>query len=85
MQDQMRNVMGTNSPMGMWQKMTEENMKLWESMSKTMNGGKPSGETNNLFNAMHKSLDVAVQHGIFHTIIVRRTKYMREELPCTQK
>ncbi|HCL68749.1 MAG TPA: polyhydroxyalkanoate synthesis repressor PhaR [Gammaproteobacteria bacterium] len=43
MQDRVHNVMGTNSPMGMWQKMTEENMKLWESMSKTMGGGKPSG------------------------------------------
>ena len=42
MQDQVRNVMGTNSPMGMWQKMTEENMKLWESMSKTMGSGNPS-------------------------------------------
>ena len=43
MQDQVRNVIGTNSPMSMWQKMTEENMKLWESMSKTMGGGNPSG------------------------------------------
>lgn len=43
MQDQVRNVIGTNSPMSMWQKMTEENMKLWESMSKTMGGGDPSG------------------------------------------
>jgi len=41
MQDQVRNVMGANSPMGMFQKMTEENMKLWESMSKTVLGGKP--------------------------------------------
>ncbi|HBX26434.1 MAG TPA: polyhydroxyalkanoate synthesis repressor PhaR [Gammaproteobacteria bacterium] len=46
MQDQVRNVMGTNSPMGMWQKMTEENMKLWESMSKTMGSGNPSGRDN---------------------------------------
>ena len=43
MQDQVRNLIGTNLPVSMWQKMTEENMKLWESMSKTMGGGKPSG------------------------------------------
>ena len=76
MQDQVRNVMSTNSPMGMWQKMTEENMKLWESMSKTMGNGKHSGrETIDLYDAMHKkSLDVAMQHGIFHIIVVRCTK-----------
>jgi polyhydroxyalkanoate synthesis repressor PhaR len=43
MQDQVRNVIGTNSPMSMWQKMAEENMKLWESMSKTMGGDDLSG------------------------------------------
>ena len=42
MQDQVRTVMGANSPIGMFQKMTEDNMKLWESMSQTMLGRKPS-------------------------------------------
>ena len=37
MQDQMRTVIGT-TPIGMLQKMTEDNMKLWESMSKSMLG-----------------------------------------------
>jgi polyhydroxyalkanoate synthesis repressor PhaR len=42
MQDQVRSVMGANSPIGMFQKMAEDNMKLWESMSQTMLGKKPS-------------------------------------------
>ena len=42
MQDQVRSVIGTNSPIGMFQKMAEDNMKLWESMSQTMLGKKPS-------------------------------------------
>ena len=42
MQDQVRSVIGTNSPIGMFQKMAEGNMKLWESMSQTMLGKKPS-------------------------------------------
>lgn len=37
MQDQMRTVIGA-TPIGMLQKMTEDNMKLWESMSKSMLG-----------------------------------------------
>jgi len=37
MQDQMRTVIGS-TPIGMLQKMTEDNMKLWESMSKSMLG-----------------------------------------------
>jgi polyhydroxyalkanoate synthesis repressor PhaR len=42
MQDQVRSVIGTNSPIGTLQKMTEDNMKLWESMSQTILGGKSS-------------------------------------------
>ena len=42
MKDQVRSVVGANSPIGVLQKMTEDNMKLWESMSQTMFGGKPS-------------------------------------------
>jgi len=42
MQDQVRSVIGTNSPIGMFQKMAEDNMKLWESMSQSMLGKKPS-------------------------------------------
>ena len=42
MQDQVRSVIGTNSPIGMFQKMAEDNMKLWESMSQTMLRKKPS-------------------------------------------
>jgi hypothetical protein len=42
MQDQVRTVMSANSPIGVFQKMTEDNMKLWESMSQTMLGRKPS-------------------------------------------
>ena len=42
MQDQVRSVIGANSPIGVFQKMTEDNMKLWESMSQTMLGRKPS-------------------------------------------
>jgi hypothetical protein len=42
MQDQVRSVIGSNSPIGVLQKMTEDNMKLWESMSQTILGGKPS-------------------------------------------
>ena len=42
MQDQVRSVVGANSPIGVLQKMTEDNMKLWESMSQTILGGKPS-------------------------------------------
>ena len=42
MQDQVRSVIGANSPIGVFQKMTEDNMKLWESMSQTILGRKPS-------------------------------------------
>ena len=42
MQDQVRSVIGSNSPIGVFQKMTEDNMKLWESMSQTMLGRKSS-------------------------------------------
>ena len=42
MQDQVRSVIGANSAIGVFQKMTEDNMKLWESMSQTMLGRKPS-------------------------------------------
>ena len=42
MQDQVRSVISGNSPIGVFQKMTEDNMKLWESMSQTMLGRKPS-------------------------------------------
>ena len=42
MQDQVRSVIGANSPIGVFQKMTEDNMKLWESMYQTMLGRKPS-------------------------------------------
>ena len=42
MQNQVRSVIGTNSPIGALQKMTEDNMKLWESMSQTILGGKAS-------------------------------------------
>ena len=42
MQDQVRSVIGANSPIGVFQKMTEDNMKLWESMSQTMLGRKSS-------------------------------------------
>ena len=41
MQDQVRTVIGVTSPIGVLQKMTEDNMKLWESMSQTILGGKP--------------------------------------------
>ena len=41
MQDQVRSVIGSNSPIDALQKMTEDNMKLWESMSQTILGGKP--------------------------------------------
>ena len=41
MQEQVRTVMGA-TPIGMLQKMTEENMKMWESMSKSMLGSKDS-------------------------------------------
>jgi polyhydroxyalkanoate synthesis repressor PhaR len=37
MQDQMRSVIGA-TPIGMMQKMTEDNLKLWESMSQSMLG-----------------------------------------------
>ena len=42
MQDQVRSVIGANSPIGVFQKMAEDNMKLWESMSQTMLGREPS-------------------------------------------
>ena len=42
MQDQVRSVIGAKSPIGVFQKMTEDNIKLWESMSQTMLGRKPS-------------------------------------------
>ena len=45
MQDQVRSVIGATSPIGVLQKMTEDNMKLWESMSQTILGGKPSTKT----------------------------------------